>query len=215
MKLFSSSNIEIVKSCQEFFGFKLPSTLLSKHIAKFESMYHNPWLVTVLIMNSFTLLPCRNPLADLKNFASKRAPAYPLSIGLHLMTLRQKQKVAVLFTKISTLTSNNVQPPAAGTSPWTERPPKRRILLGAQDVRYIPCEFGVDRPTRFRDMDYAIFTHWPQCKNSTPPPAPGADHPRTILFPFLLFALPWAKISRRSHHPALRYPQPYKKKQQT
>jgi len=25
-----------------------------------------------------------------------------------------------------------------------------------------------------------------------------------------VFALPWAKISRRSHHPALRYPQPYK-----
>jgi len=60
-------------------------------------------------------------------------------------------------------------PPPLGPPPWTERPPKRRILLGAQDVRYIPCEFGVDRPTRFRDMDYAIFTHWPQCKNSTPP----------------------------------------------
>ena len=59
--------------------------------------------------------PCRNPLADLKNFASKRAPAYPLSTGLHLMTLRQKQKkVAVLFTKMSTLTSKNVQTPAPG-----------------------------------------------------------------------------------------------------
>ena len=42
-------------------------------------------------------------MADLKNFASKRALAYPLSIGLHLMTFRQKkQKVAVLFTKMST-----------------------------------------------------------------------------------------------------------------
>jgi len=58
--------------------------------------------------------PCRNPLADLKNFASKRAPAYPLCTGLHLMTLRQKQKVAVLFTKMSTLTPKNVQPPAPG-----------------------------------------------------------------------------------------------------
>jgi len=38
----STSNIEIAKSCQEFFGFELPSTLLSKRIAKFESMYHNP-----------------------------------------------------------------------------------------------------------------------------------------------------------------------------
>jgi len=42
MKIFSTSNIEIVKSCQEFFGFELPSTLLSKRIAKFESMYYNP-----------------------------------------------------------------------------------------------------------------------------------------------------------------------------
>ena len=42
MKLFSTSNIEIVKSCQEFFGFELPSTLLSKRIAKFESVYFYP-----------------------------------------------------------------------------------------------------------------------------------------------------------------------------
>ena len=34
----NTSNIEIVKSCQEFFGFELPSTLLSKRIAKFESI---------------------------------------------------------------------------------------------------------------------------------------------------------------------------------
>ena len=49
------------------------------------------------------------------------------------MTLRQKQKVAVLFTKMSTLTPKNVQPPPLG-SPSTERPQKWRILLGAQDV---------------------------------------------------------------------------------
>ena len=59
MKLFSASNIEIVKSCQEFFGFELPNNLSSKRIAKFESMYYNPSLLTVLIMNSVTLLPCR------------------------------------------------------------------------------------------------------------------------------------------------------------
>ena len=39
---------------------------------------------------------------------------------------------------------------------------------------------------------------------------PGAANPQTTSFPSLVFALPWAKISRRSHHPALRYPQPYK-----
>ena len=43
VKLFGTSNIVIVKSCQEFFGFELPSTLLSKRIA-FESVYYNPWL---------------------------------------------------------------------------------------------------------------------------------------------------------------------------
>jgi len=42
---------------------------------------------------------------------------------------------------------------------------------------------------------------------------PGAANPQTTSFPSLVSALPWAKISRRSHHPALRYPQPYKKKQ--
>jgi len=50
-----------------------------------------------------------------------------------------------------------------------------------------------------------------------PPPQgpPWADHPRTTSFPSPVFALPWAKISRRSRHPALRYPQPYKQKKQT
>ena len=37
MKVFSTSNIEIVKSCHKLFGFELPSTLLSKRIAEFES----------------------------------------------------------------------------------------------------------------------------------------------------------------------------------
>jgi len=39
---------------------------------------------------------------------------------------------------------------------------------------------------------------------------PGAANPQTISFPSMMFALPGAKISRRSHHPALRYPQSYK-----
>ena len=55
VKLFGTSNIVIVKSCQEFFGFELPSTLLSKRIAKFESVHYNP----LLMMNSVALLPCR------------------------------------------------------------------------------------------------------------------------------------------------------------
>ena len=48
----------------------------------------------------------------MNNFPSKRAPISPLSIGLHLVMLRQKQKVAVLLTKLSTLTPKNFQLPA-------------------------------------------------------------------------------------------------------
>jgi len=34
MKLFNINNIETVKSCQEYFSFKLPSVQLSKSIKK-------------------------------------------------------------------------------------------------------------------------------------------------------------------------------------
>ena len=37
MKLFSTKNIEIVKYCQEYFGFALPSVLWAKRVSKFES----------------------------------------------------------------------------------------------------------------------------------------------------------------------------------
>ena len=39
MKLFATSNIEIVKCCQEYFGFALPSALLAKRVIKFESSF--------------------------------------------------------------------------------------------------------------------------------------------------------------------------------
>jgi len=39
MKLFATSNIEIVKYCQQYFGFSLPSALLAKHVSKFESSF--------------------------------------------------------------------------------------------------------------------------------------------------------------------------------
>ena len=92
------------------------------------------------------------------------------------MTLRQKQKVAVLFTKVSTLTPKNVQPPAAGT-PSSERPQKRRILLGAQDVYTLRIwcrsphafpRYGLRNISRLTSM---------QKKNSTP--APGAPMGRS------------------------------------
>jgi len=77
----------------------------------------------------------KKPLADLNNFPSKRAPVSPLSIGLHLLTLRQKQKVAVLFTKVSTLTPKNVQPPAAGT-PLDRAIPKAANTSGSTGCIY-------------------------------------------------------------------------------
>ena len=36
-KLFTTKNIEIVKYCQEYFGFALPSVLWGKRVSKFES----------------------------------------------------------------------------------------------------------------------------------------------------------------------------------
>ena len=36
MKLFTTQNIEIVKYCQEYFGFALPSALWAKRVSKFE-----------------------------------------------------------------------------------------------------------------------------------------------------------------------------------
>ena len=39
MKLFTTKNIEIVKYCQEYFGFALPSVLWAKRVSKFESSF--------------------------------------------------------------------------------------------------------------------------------------------------------------------------------
>ena len=36
MKLFKTNNIEIVKTCQEFFGIQLPSVQIAKRTIKFE-----------------------------------------------------------------------------------------------------------------------------------------------------------------------------------
>jgi len=35
MKIFKTSNIQIVKECQEFFGFQSPSTLLTRRMNNF------------------------------------------------------------------------------------------------------------------------------------------------------------------------------------
>jgi len=39
MKLFTTKNIEIVKYCQEYFGFALPSVLWAKRVSKFKSSF--------------------------------------------------------------------------------------------------------------------------------------------------------------------------------
>jgi len=40
MKLFKTGNIEIVRECQAFFGFKLPSVLLNMSSNKFFGLYN-------------------------------------------------------------------------------------------------------------------------------------------------------------------------------
>ena len=56
--------------------------------------------------------PCRNALTDLDGSTLECAQVCALHTGLHLASLREIEKVAVLFTKMSTLTPKNVQPPA-------------------------------------------------------------------------------------------------------
>jgi len=41
MKLFRTSDINIVKSCQSYFSFNLPSVLLMKGVEKFHIKYRN------------------------------------------------------------------------------------------------------------------------------------------------------------------------------
>ena len=40
MKLFKTSNIDVVKCCQDHFGFDLPSVSWSKRVKKFEAKFH-------------------------------------------------------------------------------------------------------------------------------------------------------------------------------
>jgi len=62
MKLFTTKNIEIVKYCQEYFGFALPSVLWAKRVSKFESSFKYFFLLCnraiLIIFVLFILLPC-------------------------------------------------------------------------------------------------------------------------------------------------------------
>ena len=40
MKLFKTSNIDVVKCCQDYFGFELPSVAWLKRVKKFEDEFH-------------------------------------------------------------------------------------------------------------------------------------------------------------------------------
>ena len=40
MKLFKTSNIDVVKCCQDHFGFDLSSVIWSKRVKKFEAKFH-------------------------------------------------------------------------------------------------------------------------------------------------------------------------------
>jgi len=41
MKLFQTNNMDIIKSCQSYFSFQLPSAVLSKCVAKFNVKFKN------------------------------------------------------------------------------------------------------------------------------------------------------------------------------
>jgi len=41
MKLFQTGNIEVVKCCQFYFGFKLPSVVHNRRASKFDKRYRN------------------------------------------------------------------------------------------------------------------------------------------------------------------------------
>jgi len=41
MRLFQTNNMDIIKSCQSYFNFHLPSAVLSKRVAKFNMEFKN------------------------------------------------------------------------------------------------------------------------------------------------------------------------------
>ena len=115
-------------------------------------------------------------MADLKKFASKRAPVSPLSIGLHLVTLRQKQKVAVLFTKVSTLTPKKCSTPRRW-DPLDRATPKAENTSGSTGCIY-PANLVSIAP---RVSETWITQYFPIDLNvkKIQPPAPGAPMDRS------------------------------------
>ena len=55
MKLFKTSNMSIIKDCQEFFNFALPSVLLQARVAKFMVKFSNCGKSTCLLVEFVTL----------------------------------------------------------------------------------------------------------------------------------------------------------------
>ena len=101
------------------------------------------------------------------------------------MTLRQKQKVAVLFTKISTLAPKNVQPPAAGTL-LDRATPKAENTSGSTWCIY-PANLVSIAP---RLSEIWITQYFPidlNVKIPTPPP----QGPRGPITPKLPRSRPW------------------------
>ena len=62
MKIFTTKNIEIVKYCQEYFSFALPSVLWAKRVSKFESSFKCFRLlcncVVLIVFVLFMVLSC-------------------------------------------------------------------------------------------------------------------------------------------------------------
>ena len=58
MKLFRTSNVAIVRQCQELFGFQLPSITLCKRIDKFVGKYYASDNLLCKICSSVGVIIC-------------------------------------------------------------------------------------------------------------------------------------------------------------
>ena len=97
---------------------------------------------------------------------------------------------------MSTLTPKKCSTPRRWDPPRPSEPKSGEYFW--EHRMYIPCEFGVDRPTRFRDMDYRT-QYFPIDLNVKiqPPPQgpPGAPRgPHGPIIPELPRSRPWCLL---------------------
>ena len=61
MKLFKTSNTDVIECCQDYFGFDLPSVSWSERVKKFEAIFHacnNCCAKLLVVSNDICNLAC-------------------------------------------------------------------------------------------------------------------------------------------------------------